>query len=227
MLDILARAGELLLTLVTQHREKKDHKTKRRFGVLVISCYLRLLEVIETADDIQRELEYFDRRFKEHLDFQDNWTYWRSSISEILGRQCVNLRRFEYALRRIRREMRVLAPDLARELEDLVEPKMSILSQLWALLSDEKLPLETHLEEFPDAIRHMIGRPKLAARTVNVADEWGIEVYDNVHSYLKNEEPRHALESMKRGAEALREELLRHFGLEDVLWAVKEFRTKH
>ena len=80
MLDIITKIAGLVRDALIQFQSQKDRSRKRRFGKAAVTCYLRLLEVIDAADRIFREFEFFEQRYRKHLERNDNWEYESSEL---------------------------------------------------------------------------------------------------------------------------------------------------
>ena len=58
MFTLLEKIANLLLVFTKSHLEHQDRTLRRVFGESILTCYLRLLEVISTGELILDQLEY-------------------------------------------------------------------------------------------------------------------------------------------------------------------------
>jgi len=67
-------------------------------------------------------------------------------------------------------------------------------------------------------------RPEIEAESLDASRPWDVSVIQTIRSYLLVHEPRQTLKMLDDASDRLREALLEHFSLQDVL--VAESRSK-
>src|SRR5215208_4404631 len=205
MFTFIEKMASLLLSATKAFQEHQDRKRRRDFGKDLFDCYLRLIEIISTGKGILQELEFYDRRFREHLLRQDNWVYIRSGLERLLINQSINLERLGQAYSSIRYEMQVLAPDIAEEMSLRIHYKLDAIHSLTGLFRSGKLPTKFNLIKLKQEEQTWLEEQRLECEMIDTALEWDKSVYDEVQAYLVSEVPRERIKTMERSASQIRE----------------------
>lgn len=222
MFDLLAKIAELLLKIPKAYQEQHDLKRKREFGQDLITCYLRLLEVTYTAEEILSQLEFFTRRFKKHLELNDDWVYWTGELRSHLEKQSLNIIRLGHSMQSIAEELFVLLPETSREIETLARGKRNAISTLSKILACGEMPIYFNVDMA--AARSTHGAESLLGRSVTTESDWNEDVYEQVQAYLDSDVIYERVAKLKECAVQLRTLLSDNFRIEDILWSVDKFR---
>jgi hypothetical protein len=238
MFTLLEKVAAFLLSATKTYQEYQDRKRLRTFGKRLTTCYLRLLEVIATGNEIVKALEFYVRRYEHHLSSGDDWVFDRGAVVRLIAEQSVNLRRLYRALDSVLMELRLLSPEVAAEIKISAVGKRASIGKFGALfgplwnhvdlLGKGRMPTESSpaeaftseplpYEEFEEKYdAYLIS----AYKVVNVRSEWDRFVFERLKEYLAADSPRERLKTLEQCAQQLREVILQNFKLEDILWGM-------
>ena len=68
-------------------------------------------------------------------------------------------------------------------------------------------------------------QPEIQARSVDAKAVWDLRAFEVIQNYLQVHKPRQTIQMLDGASELLRQALLQHFALQDVLLA--EHRSRH
>jgi hypothetical protein len=222
MLDVIVQIATLLKDGLPLFQGQTEKNRKRTFGKAAVTCYLRLLEVIAAAESIRLQVEFFHRRFKEHLDRADDWEYDRRDLQNALKKQSINLMRLGWALKAIRVEMEILAPHIARRITMLVERKRNVVARLAEYCASGRLPLRITIG---DSAKPWCA-PEVTAELVDTRPIWELDTHQRLDQYLEDAAPADRIRALQETAATMRELLVKTFTLDELLWSTEQFNDE-
>jgi hypothetical protein len=238
MLQLLERILGLVVKAAEGLRTHRGVKLRADFAWNLTQCYLRLLEIVEDGESIVRQIEFFVRRFGEHLEKDDDWKYIASEINTAVLCQSVNIVRLDGTLHDLAPTLLVLAQHEAYELGTFLAGKRSVLRYLSNILKDGRLALD--VQYAPDTESPQLGRSwarggvdiptergALIVKGIAELDtrgDWGITQYKALATFLEERRPRDILESMRSHAEQLASLIKSSFTLEEILNTADKLR---
>lgn len=172
-------------------------------------------------------MEFYDRRFAEHLEANDNWVFITSYVRKLLMTQAVNLSRLGYELKNIEFELAILAPREYPAIRDILEGKTGRIHALISALQAGLYVYGTLPEDRGEMRRLLLGDEDLGLAlsgiVISSSQDWNIDVHDRIHSHLEATDPRRQLDHLQSCAETLRVMLIEHFNLDEILWTVEDY----
>ena len=239
MIDIFVNIIELLINSVKSYSDAHDVRRKREFGQSLATCYFRLLEVCYTGYSIVSRLEYFEQQFREHA--KDGWKHHHASLLEDLQKQNLNLIRLGHSIQSVAKEIYILDSETAVKLGTLVTSKKNAIAELAYSLGAGDVPLEFSVtnerldvfvrnkstaaeHDFKFLTLSLGNHTVIKSEIVSTTKDWELAEYQKVKNYLNIYQPRKRLGELKENTDKLRELMLKHFDLEDILWSVDKFR---
>jgi hypothetical protein len=241
MLEIIKMLVDGLTKAIPAIAKSRDKKKVKDTGALLFLVYIRLNEIIVTAESIIRSLEVYVERMEHHLATgEDAYALTAGSwISEKIERQQVNLVRAARLMCNSRGSLIMMDADSYIALMPLLDRKAGALWKLSGKMHSGTLVLSLS-EEQVEFLRGEMEHPSRGldfqrkgmrllsnasgSRFVNSGDEWGEEVYTLVKEYLEERNPRVELASIRESVGALRTALLAQFSMDDILLTVGDER---
>lgn len=212
MLDIFLKSVGLLMNLITAGRKELDSKIKREFGEALVRAYFYLLEVISTSKKI--------------IDILESSTKNRSLflMPAYLRAQANNLLRWDNALRKIPRSIKLIAPDIKYEQDNLYGLKFSAVYEIARICLKNNVPLDAVVKVEKEGYYE---RLKLIAEAIEVPkgilDEIDDKTLNQIIEYLNSNKPNEKIKGLEKLADEIREFLLSNYKLEELLLQCKHF----
>jgi hypothetical protein len=225
MLEILSKIADLLLSGSERIRTIRDNAKRREFGKNLLNCYLRVLEVVTTGQEIVKELEYYVERSGRYQASGKEFRHSTYSIRALFKKQSINLHRLSGAIIRIYSEISVLNPDVGFELKNLIWEKRNIISRLGDLLGSGCYYAGPELKAPPGQYGSLyVSRlEQMDSHILHLNDEWKHEKFQQINKYLREREPRKQLEKLQVCAMQIRKLIVKYLTIEEILWSVEDF----
>lgn len=222
-----------------------------RIGRTLFSVYFRLSDLVESGHDLVKYLGMYVHRME--MDIRDSSPtkyaeeWGQRYIATRLATQRNDIQRLTEDILACSHELRLIDPQTVRQLQFLLQLKGGSLFYLTDILDQGILPLERPTyEEVHDKLRALelspaeeygydregtifaLGlRPKIDAASIGVTRPWDKSVFLKVQAYLETRKPRETLALLESVADQLRQSLLQHFSLQDVLLVEARSRAHH
>ncbi len=206
MFELLIKLADLLLKGGKAFEERRMAERRKEFWKCLVMCYLRLVEIIAVGNKIVATLKKIESSF--HADF----SHFSSDLSDVgryLGRQSINLNRLRGSLDGIAIELRLIEPDVSKEIEILCDVKRGRVKDLERILS---------LHEFNYGQQYDVGT------MLKVDEPLTIKEAENFIEYLGKDQPQSLLEKLRKNAEELRSLITNNFELDEVLFGVDNYK---
>lgn len=234
MFTLLEKFGSFFLNALKTIQEQEDRHRRREFGEILITCYLRLIEVISKGREIIGELDSFISTHDRYPSRPDYLNQYHRNVGMLLLQQTINLRRLLVEFSKIQRELRILAPDMAAQMERKMAGKLRDIGDLARVnsligrLSQKELPTQFVFDEdrekegWAGEVRYItIETPVNSFAT---EEPWGVEMYKRINEYFAVDEPHKRIIALESYADELRGIITSQFKLEEILWSAKNFR---
>ena len=236
MFEIISRLIELLLNGSKRIKEEKQEGRRRSMGTALLSCYLRILEVIATGRSLVRQLEYYAERAERYTQAGKQFSHGMFEVQVLCNQQGVNLSRLSVSLSEVARYLAVLDPDVGRDLSRFVEGKIHAIWRLANLAgtgfhyvgeeSLQDLVPELRSDHWSSVTRESWSVfESMKGESIRIEDEWDASQLDSVNAYLRIREPTRRLDELKEAAMKLRRVIVDNLSLDEVLWTLDAIPT--
>jgi hypothetical protein len=220
MFSVLEKIAALILNASKLLQEQQDRNRRRTFGKALVTCYLRLLEVISMGEGIVDQFEFYFQGYDSDPDRQDYWEFCRKRLRVKLKNQSINLTRLIYELDSIVRELELIAPEMVEQLKRDISGKKRRIGNLLAL---EVLRASLASAELPGQISLHSDFDAEASSIIETESKWEKEMYETVRAYFVIDRPHETLNVLRNHAKEIRNLIVQNFKLEEILWSADHF----
>jgi hypothetical protein len=243
MFELVIRIGEIILGASRLYSNRSRKRRKQDFGKMIVTVYIRLLEIINTGQEILDSLSFLEKTSKDPS--QAGWTEFRiERIQRLLREQEVNLTRLAVSANKIADELSILGTEDTSQLLKLVSLKRGVITNLAIIMGsgwivydisfDEGLVSEKSEKFLRECRSAAMGSDEGVDMTKLQSQVGGAELIhivaetdqiEKIRRFLKTKYPRDQLDELRTYARSLHDLIKSHFSIEEVLWSVDQFRS--
>ncbi|MFY1576862.1 hypothetical protein ACN26Z_18400 [Verrucosispora sp. WMMD703] len=222
MVEILKALVDVLSRVAPALARRGRDKRLQDIGATLLMVYIRLNEIVVSAERIIEELEGYVEEVESNnggFELSHAEAEHRNRISSELAQQEINLARTISLLGRNAALMVVLDDESYRQLQHLLSSKIGAVQTLMHSLHRRRLPIVTEYIEGGPTLLGLVFSP-----AIDTTQPLGREAFVIVKPYLEKRNPRVQLKEVKGAIRNLRAAIVESFSVEDLLLAAGDRR---